>query len=1738
MASCKFNASNGKQSMLYDKLSKLSSNTALKNWAMTRTPAFQNWFGNGLTDVNGEPSLNEFGEFVNEQGDTMSIARNQLETALTAEMTVEDMVEQIETLTDIFSIAGVDVDVEMNADMLGSGSVVTLNGVTTVELNPRKIKKDTIFHEFGHILVDLFNDKKLIEKGIESLRGTELEKKLKKIYSHLSEEDFGKELLTTAIGIEAANEFDYLKKYRAEKGKSIVGKIKNWKFWFFHFLKQLGKQLGIGQTPAKKLAYHLTGSQLQHRFTKKPVNIKKQFQTNAPMTFEEANTGVQELARYGNTKIVLTADETAYQPADDKSVRLRRTTTVIENWKGPFDTMEVAQKVADSKGKELEEILELWADKREEGTGIHQITEDYIAAREKGLSREDAIEETIGKLFVPDKAGKLDKDNIRYYSGMDETLVRGYIGNLADFIDNLLNKGYKLYPEVKISDNEMGVAGTIDLLIVKPDGNLMIYDWKTKERGKFDNFYSVSTYARTEEERHFLEEMAHVKRTKANEYSLQLSIYKLMLERKGFNVDKLAIIPVVGEIVQDDKGENRYANLEIDVTDVTQRDADGVLPLAPLDEDLNRIFFAKEDVEGDIEENEINEVEQEMLRALRDDLDTTNKWIKETIVDLTKSISRMNATASVEEATKYAKFAKLAIQKLMNSDEAEAIISYTSFVTASLQGLMNKLSTRIEYVSNEDGSVTPVMHKGYSHMNWQDIKNLEENNPEGFMEFLAFLINADTFLNQIVKINQLPSSSVFKDPSDLNKVNKILTDNLGRINEVKRKINVLNKELDTRYVELSSNPLYGGRGNVDNIKDFFMAQLDENFFQRNMDALADTHNSYMANVIRMYDYKMHRMREETREMKAMWNSEVEKLEKSGSKLSRMIDETSGKVIPKLDYEAYYENKSRMYAEASERFTKGTNEYRNFINQWFKDNTEFLSTEEQKAKIDQKRKELTKKEFLAWQSKQYYKTKRGTFLSLGSELARPKKDKYTHARYKTYTKAEIEFHNYLTNTLGYLVEHAKSSIVKNGYIPSVPINDKDALTQLMSNAGWRDSGIYDQDMGVVVNSEGELVQFLPFQYNNLLNQEKYEYIDPKSDAETKKRLRAVNKEIKEKNRKAHAAAINMDLNAVMPLFIESALKNKHKKAMEFELLRVKKSFIENHKVLVTKNGKTLVDKVKMNMPGFENEKVDKSTKGSKILGHYEDWLKMVFYEEFENDEGVLQKIARVLQNYTSFKGMALNPLSAINNQVYGSIMSRIEKNSGQFFSSADWRKARMTYAGGIVSYMSDNENATTKQNAFLRHFNIAMDFRELAAFENQNQAMASKALRATSWVFNKAYFMEHASEHNLQNRVLIAMAYSHRVVDGVIMNFEEFKRGKLETIDYKSKDKEAQKEAMKRNKEKLKTLKEEFKTYTQVYEAYEFKNNSLKVKEGIDIKKNEMAEFERKVLGVNQYLHGIYNKEDAGAMQQHALGRLAIQFRKWMRPGWNKRWGSKFGQSYWNERRSVYEEGMYVTTIKFAGRPIFDQVERARTKRRLERELKEGKIKEDELTDDDLEALASVNALKEVIRGYSDMFTRAKVHWFSLNESERANVIRTMLEYATFTTAVGLVYALKYAKGEDEEPPYALMLALYQLDRTCTEFTTYVPLAATVGFVGGGWLNESKKILKSPAATFNTMESLIKISKEILTYFFKNEEDLTYKTGVYHGQNKLQVQITKAIPFYNQINRISNLYKNYRYYKLF
>ena len=1712
---CAYNAPNGKPSKVFDDI--YQSNglaTAVANYEWFNSPAFADWYGTGRIDENGEPII-EQGLLTNAAGETASL--------ISANPPLKEGVakKQADELQAVFAKHGININLipdKMSAD---EGYVVNVDGNIKLVYNPAKAKADSIFHEFGHVYVDLigYNDP-MIQRGIAQVRNTDLWNQIAKRYPELNEEQLGKEVLTTAIGIEAARRHDPLHQY-INKGKSTwLDKLSGWLFWANQFFRRIGELLGIHKDVASKLAYDLTSGKLRNRLTGTVATY-----------VQRKKVDIADIVDALSTDTVLSDDGTYYTLTSDPSVKMDRITNAIHKLQGAFDREAAMRQVARSQRplyaayNTEEEVAKLWADKREEGTGIHGIAERYILNINAASDRAEARKDILANLHRPENAGQLDEDGVRIYGGMNRPQVEGYVDTILDFLDSLYAKGYRLFAEVRVSDEELGVAGTIDLLAVAPDGTIEIFDFKTKEvtsvggdeYSTFDNFNTIDTA-----QPNFLLFMSDISNTKRNQYALQLSAYKLILERYGLEVSKLHIVPLIGEIVYD-MGQYNYTNLRLYKSSTVRGFNGNTFELPDFSARLEAGWLGKDDTEALLAEAALIDIMDDRYEQRLKDIANLKNWIKESIVDLRRSIGRVTAQADKDTATQYKNKVEALIERLLVDDEFEVVATYTEFLTNELFRLRKKLFTRLASYRSGTEKIIP----GYATLTWQQIKQMEKEAPNDFADFIGFLANSQAFIDQIVHIQELPFTATDELGTASNLLLRALKDLEPDISDIQFHLNRLNRELDVRYFELSSNPLYQNGDALKALEMFMAAQKDETWMQANMDALGDTHHAYIANVIKAFDLKEFDRRQEVEHLIDEWRKRSE-----GRDLRKFQTADGSKLINQINWAKYYEDMEKMYTEA-EKLGRTTNQYRKYVNNWFLKNT-VRKTEDELTRMKQRKlKELGSEEYKVWNTRQHYyrededgngrhyESNRGAYF-------KPNPGVYEMPEYTALTPDEQEFLNYMQNTLFYLVDHVKDSIVEGGYIPAVPLDERTAWEQIKAGLGWHDA--HKMPTEGLFNRDGEMIYTLPFKFNSLLNQEEYESIFEEDTPDVKSQKRERNREIAANNRAAHAAAIETDLSKVMPLFIQSAMKHKYRKVMEFEMLRVQRSMINNHKIIFAKNGLPFVDKYRK-MTGLANDKVEKTTANSKILDHYKDWLKMIFYEKFEMDEGNWTKIARVLQNYTSFKGLALNPLAAVNNVVYGKMMSRIESAAGEFYSPKDWLWSKGVYDTNIHNFFADREaegNYSSKASAFTDKFRIMMDVRETDQLDNSSRDVSNRVLKAVSWGMSKAYGLQQIGEHMMQNRLLFSMAHSHRIVNGRILSFNEFKRGKLEKVDALRGDKEANKAIMESNKAKLAELKTEWNTMTRLYDAYDFIDGQLVLKpEFSEIPAQEFAEFERRVLGVNQYIHGIYNKEDAGAMQQYALGRLAIQFRKWMRPGWTKRWGTRAGEEFWNERRKHTDAGYYVTTVKFLGRPITKFFE------------------DKKAAEEAKEQFNTLKAFGNIFKDYVTYFTRAKVHWASLEEHEKAGVIRTALEWAALCTAVGLLYALKSLKAGDEEPPEALMLALYQLDRTVLELTTYVPIGFVPGipgvhdgFIGGGFLNEGKKMLKSPTATFNTVEQLFKVGKHVMTAVGGDSEDLIYKSGVYHGQNKLTVELKKMIPLYNQWFRIQNLDKNYKYYQLF
>lgn len=676
------------------------------------------------------------------------------------------------------------------------------------------------------------------------------------------------------------------------------------------------------------------------------------------------------------------------------------------------------------------------------------------------------------------------------------------------------------------------------------------------------------------------------------------------------------------------------------------------------------------------------------------------------------------------------------------------------------------------------------------------------------------------------------------------------------------------------------------------------------------------------------------------------------------------------------------------------------------------------------------------------------------------------DKWKNSAYTNLSEEDKNNLKEITKTLSYLVEHSKNNIIKKGYLPAVPKNPS-------KKDETEDKG---PDVKTITETD-EIVKFIPFNYIKKINSDN----------------------------------LNYDLAKTMETFIDTALTNKYKSKMELDM-KLFKEQLKQLKVKQTNSaGKPLYNRIKSQLAG-ENVQHEVSAIGSNTEKHFNDWLDAVFYEDFNLEEGKLTEWANKIQNFTSLRAMGFNVLSGVNNSIMGNMNNRIEAAGGRFYTAKDYRNANKLYFGNITNFIADmkKDESSNYLTAFIKEMDILVSQDELASKPEGWLATAQHKLRM---VKDAAYFMQHIGEHQVQNVSLIAMANSHRIVDGEILSFNEFfEKNKLNISDIaKNESKEAALNAIKENAKLEKELLEKFETYTKVIDAYELNGGYAELKKDLGITKEDIFEFKQRVIGINQKLHGIYNTEDAGMIQRHALGRLAIQFRKWMRPGWNKRFGAKFGKTIYNEKIRDYEQGMYVTTAKYLSSPFVTSWQENKKN----------------------QANIALVAYKTLVDGFKDTIFNAKIRWHSMTEIEKANVRRTATEFLFLVSVTTLGFLAKHLKGEDDDDEKMktkmLVFTLYQADRLFGELTNFTPI---------GVVREGNRLFSSPSPVFNTFEDIGKLSTALFLYPFRDEEDRKFNSGTYHGQDRVSVYAQDLMPFWNQFKRLGNMNANNQRYGIF
>jgi hypothetical protein len=182
---------------------------------------------------------------------------------------------------------------------------------------------------------------------------------------------------------------------------------------------------------------------------------------------------------------------------------LTSVTAKIKEFQTPFDRDRIAQRTAEKQGRTVAEILAEWEAKGEKGRKLGKIVHAHI---EETLSRNG--NKQAGQLALdPFLSLNLKLPEIEAF----DNLWRQTVPTVSWCQEHV---------EWIIGDAELGIAGTVDtVLFSHQTKKYHIWDWKT---GKFDL---------NNKWQNLLEPFDYLDASKFNIYSLQVSLYRLIIER-------------------------------------------------------------------------------------------------------------------------------------------------------------------------------------------------------------------------------------------------------------------------------------------------------------------------------------------------------------------------------------------------------------------------------------------------------------------------------------------------------------------------------------------------------------------------------------------------------------------------------------------------------------------------------------------------------------------------------------------------------------------------------------------------------------------------------------------------------------------------------------------------------------------------------------------------------------------------------------------------------------------------------------------------------------------------------------------------------------------------------------------------------------------------------------------------------------------------------------------------------
>lgn len=560
------------------------------------------------------------------------------------------------------------------------------------------------------------------------------------------------------------------------------------------------------------------------------------------------------------------------------------------------------------------------------------------------------------------------------------------------------------------------------------------------------------------------------------------------------------------------------------------------------------------------------------------------------------------------------------------------------------------------------------------------------------------------------------------------------------------------------------------------------------------------------------------------------------------------------------------------------------------------------------------------------------------------------------------------------------------------------------------------------------------------------------------------------------------------------------------------------------------------------------KVSKSYEDRNDLAMYKDFLRRQVYGKYQNQ--MQSKSVRVLVNgymrFTAIRTLGLKIGTSIANvvQAYINIIPELAKK--QHFTLGDFVKAEGRYLANAFAFPVDLGTPKPHTHATLwsQKFNVMQDFDD-----NIRDIDYRKSRLQRLFTTDILFALMHLGEHHIQHLSAYSMAFNkqNELIDSAGNKYNAYnafytktengvtrlllREGLSTTIKGKQYEVIANEEIERRKAEFIAN------NPTEVY-------HEAKVLGDGEISESAwITQLGQRMLGINQYMHGIYNTEDSNAAQASVWANLMLMYRRYLYPSLKRRYGKRT----YNAQIGSEQEGYYATA------------RRVNKMLKWEKNNKE-KYEFEKLTSDQQKIVVDAIQADGAKYGLSDISTISITEAFdalpkqvqreiiygtkdvreaiigTLNDYEKGNLRAFKSELATLSSIMlaNLAFALF---DDDDDDGFLLAELKYQLRRSQTELSSVAVVSSQISIVwcitslalqnfadvnigfAGGMLAETTQLINSPVVGTNLFENTFG-SNPITDLATIENYHKKYKGKVkaYKGLTKSEVALRKLFPF--------------------